>query len=413
MSVGLSKTSVAAKKLWGALKSAFASIAIGAVVAGITYLISKLIEARKEAQRIKNIVTDMEEAVKQASGANSQTLVGLTRVRKELERIDNTGDVKQKKILIDQVNKSLGRTGDQMLTISDDIQTKILPAMDDYINSIKDAARQQAILAQISSATSRVIQLESENSTMMSDKNWGQKVDVNGGVNRLGIDPTMKVGETLTAGAVKLQSKVDKNTKEINQLNEGIDRLLKLADDKTKNAIYGGETSVEPGAESNPDGGGGSTSSKATPQSVLEDYKKELKKLENQYQAGAIKAADYEKEVEKLNQKAFEELASFGWDTALKGLVKSGDKELANQIKSIASENLFKDDPKEIEEFDKAMQEEADRAYELYKEAWAKFLDFKKKMLINRHFLLSLNLRSYMRLYSFYNIHSIILCLVC
>ena len=379
LSVGLSKTSVAAKKLWGALKSAFTSLAIGAVVAGITYLISKFIEARKEAQRIKNIVTDMEEAVKQASGANNQTLVGLTRVRKELERIDKTGDVKQKKILIDQVNKSLGRTGDQMLTISDDIQTKVIKAMDDYIDSIKEAARQQAILAQISSATSRVIQLESENSTMMNDDNWGQKVDVNGGVNRLGIDPTMKVGETLTAGAVKLQSKVEKNTKEINQLNEGIDRLLKLASDETKNAIYGGKTSVEPEAESNPDGGGGSTSSKATPQSVLEDYKKELKKLENQYQAGAIKAADYEKEVEKLNQKAFEELASFGWDTALKGLVKSGDKELANQIKSIASENLFKDDPKEIEEFDKAMQEEADRAYELYKEAWQKFLDFKKK----------------------------------
>lgn len=379
LDVTRTKLQMGFKALGGILKSALTSLAIGAVVAGITYLISKLIEARKEAQRIKNIVSDMEDAVKKASGANSQTLVGLTRVRKELERIDKTGDVKQKKILIDQVNKSLGRTGNQMLTIGDDIQSKILPAMDEYIGRIKEAARQQAILAQISSATSRVIQLETENSSMMADDNWGQKVDVNGGVNRLGIDPTMKVGETLTAGAVKLQSKVEKNTKEINQLNEGIDRLLKLASDDTKNAIYGGKTSVEPEAETNPDGGGGSTSSKATPQSVLEDYKKELKKLENQYQAGAIKAADYEKEVEKLNQKAFEELASFGWDTALKGLASGGDKALAQKIKEMASISLFKDDPKEIEEFDKSMQEEADRAYELYKEAWQKFLDFKKK----------------------------------
>ena len=366
------------KKVGAAFKTAFSAIAIGAIIGLITTLVGKLIEARKEAKRIEGIADGMAEKVSAASGENSKTLIQLTRIKKALQDIDGAGGKEgQRASLIGEVNKALGLTGDKMLKISDDIKTKVLPAIDDYISRIKEAARQQAILSQVNEATSKVIQLEAQNAAYTEDENYGKTrqywVQDMGGIGGAG-----HYVEALTPAAQKLQGKIDKNNREIAELNKGIDRIIKLADEDTLKAIYGGKDTVAPDPSGNTDD---NKTKKATPKSVLDDYKKELQKLENQYKAGAILAADYKKQVEQLNQKSFQELASFGWDNVMKGLATSADKSLANNLKEIATNKLIEGlfDPKEIEELDEAMEEEAEKAYREWKEAWDKFLEYQKK----------------------------------
>lgn len=384
----MSKLGSIAKSVLSALGSAFASIAVGAVIGGITYLISKLIEARSEAKRIKNIADDMKKSVTEISEEEGTRLGKLMSIKKALEAIDkDTTSVATKKSLIDQVNKELGRTDDNLLKVGDDIKNKVIPALDEYIRKVKDAAMQQQIMAQISSATTRIAQLEMENMSSRLDTNYGKTK-----TSRVNVDGEVIEITRLTTKADKLQKNIDKNNKEIEELNKGINRLFnpEVAEDdfvgptppwqanqETARAILGWNTKTNNGGG----GGGDDGKNKVTPQSTLQEYQKELQKLDNQYKAGAILAADYKEQVEKLNQKVFEDLSSFGWDNAIKGLATSADKALAEELKKTATAKLLEglDDPEEIAEFDKAMKEEAERAYENLKNAWDKYLEYVKK----------------------------------
>jgi len=377
----ITKLGNSVKVLGGILKSALYSMAIGAVIAGITALIGKIIEARKEAKRLAGIADEMVDSVNKAGGENSKTLIQLTQIRKALQGIEgDSSKIGQKTALIGQVNKALGLTGDKLLNVEDDIKTKVIPAIDEYIKKIKETAKQQAILSLVQEKTSKVIQLEAENAAYTSDPNYGKTQTYNNwnpGGNFGGA--SMEVSTGLTKEAYKLQNKVDKNNKEIAALNEGIERIIKMADEGTLSALYSGSDTVE--IVNNNTNSGGTETKKDTPQTVLNKYKEELKKLENQYKSGAILADNYKKKVEELNQKSFEELSAFGWDEAVRGLATGADKALAEELKKTATAKLLEglDDPEAIAEFDKAMDEEADNALKKFQEAWKQFLDFKKK----------------------------------
>lgn len=369
------------KKVGAAFKAAFSALAIGAIIGGITYLVGKLVETRQEAKRIAGIADNMVDTVNNAGGENNKTLIQLTQIKKALEGINDETDNNKKAQLINEVNKALGLSHDKWLTIKDDIQNKVIPEIDKYINKIKELARQQAILANVSSATSRVIQLEAENEGYRQDENYGKTKQyfLPGGSSTVGA-PQLNVVEGLTPAAQKLQNKIDKNTQEIKELNKGIDLILKGASEDTLSALYAGKDTIDIPGQGGPDTAG-TKDNKATPQKALDDYKEELKKLDNQYKAGSILASDYKKRVETLNQKAFEELSAFGWDDALKGLKNSGDKALAEELRQLATSKLLEglNDPEEIEKFDRAIADEAESAYNKFKEAWERFLEWRKK----------------------------------
>ena len=384
-----SKLSLGWKNFVSLLVSAVKGIAIGAIITGITYLVSKLIEARKEAQRIKNIASDMEEAVKGAAGAENQTVVALTNMKRLLEQIDESTSDTTKTKLINEVNKALGRTGDNLLTIKDSIEDEVIPAIDKYIGKLKYAAMQQAIIAQVNESTARILQLQQENMDARLDPNYGKtrSYTIQNGTPT-GIQTQTFSG--LTQSALRVQNKIDKNNREIDELNKGIKHLLgPLAENPNFiGPIPPWQASQDTLDEmfraaglENGGGGGGGNPDKNTPQAALDKYKEDLQKLDNQFKSGAILAADYKAEVEKLNQKAFEELASFGWDNAIRGLATGADKTLAEELKKTATAKLLEglDDPQEIAEFDQAMKEEADKAYERLKEAWDKYIDYVKK----------------------------------
>lgn len=380
------KLGSAFKKLGAMIGAAFQAVLIGAIIAGITNIITQLITARKEAERIKNIGNEMEETVKKAGGENSKRLIQLTRIRKALEDINDETDDAKRTQLINEANKALGRTGDNLLTIEDDIKTKVIPAIDEYIDKIKEAAKQQAILSLVTEKTGKVIQLEAENAAYNEEikalkasgkytttyNNW------NPGGNYGGASMTVTTG--LTKEARNLENKLSKNNTEITALNDGIDRILKMADESTLAAIYGGKDTVLEQELITSGGTSGGTKTK-TPQSVLSDYKKSLTELDNQFKAGAILAGDYKKKVEDLNQKTFEEFSAFGWDTAVKALATSADKALAEELRKTATAKLLEglDDPEAIAEFDKEMEEEAKKSLDKFKEAWDKYIEYAKK----------------------------------
>ena len=368
------------KGLWssflGILKSALASLAIGAIIGGLTFIISKVIEARKEAKRIASIADDMVNAVEKAGGENSKTLIQLTQIKRALQDIDETTDTAKKAQLINEVNKALGRTGKELLTVKSDIQNEVLPAIDQYIEKIKHLAKQQAILALVSEKTSKVIQLEAENAAMTENPNWGQTTTVRniGGSPMLG-GTTSSVYEAPTEEARKLKESVDKNNSEITELNNGIDRILKMADEDTLKAIYAGSDTVTSGGTG---GGGGGSGKQKTPQSELDEYLKNAKELENQYHNGALTAEEYKKELIKLRENSYKTLAAFGeWSNVLNRLNGTG-KTAANQLQTQFKLDLVMDDEDEIEEFDKEMAEEADRALKKFREAWDKYIEYVK-----------------------------------
>ena len=358
-------------------KTALTSLAIGAIIGGITYLVSKLIEARKEAKRIAGIADEMKASVEGVSGAENETVVKLTQIKSALQQIDDKTPDDFKQGLINNVNKLLGRTGDALLTIKDDITDKVIPAIDEYINKIIEAARQQAILAQISSATSRIIQLQAENTRYEENPEYGKTKTYNNyspGGNYGGASMSVTTG--LTKEAQKLQNKVDKNNKEIGELNKGIETLKKMATKETIAALTGSETSGTTGGG----GGGGGKAEKGTPNAVITQYKQDLRELENQFKAGAIMAADYKDKLTKLNSKAFEDLAAFGWEKVEADL-KKGDLGIAEGIRAAAQKALLEglNDPAAVEEFDKEMQEAADKALKDFQDAWNRYLQYVKQ----------------------------------
>ena len=358
-----------------AVKSALASLAVGAIIAGITYLVAKLVEARKEAKRIAGIVDDMKKAVEETSAAENETVIKLTQIKTALQKIDDATPANFKQDLINNVNKLLGRTGENLLTIKSDITDEVIPAIDEYIKKITEAARQQAILAQISSATSRIIQLGVENEVMQKDPNYGKKEHYQTGSIYSPIGGAVSQTELLTTEAQKLQGKIDKNNDEIDQLNKGIDALKQMASEETLKALTGGDTSDN----TDNGGGGGGGKDKNTPSAVLADYKKDLKELENQFHAGAILAADYEEKLKKLNSKAFEDLAAFGWEKVQKELKTDGA--VLESIKAAAQKALLEglSDPNAVDEFDKEMEEAADKALKDFQASWDRYLQYVKQ----------------------------------
>ena len=359
------------KSFIGVLKTAFASFAIGAVISGITYLVSKLIEARKEAKRIAGISEEMKAAVDGVSGAEDETVIKLTQIDIALSKINKDTPAALKQELYDNVNKALGRTKDNFFKIEDSIDN-VREALGKYIGKIQETARQQAILAQISSATSRVIQLGVENEMAQQDDNYlKQERKFRPGIG-------MSAGsyeKEFTKEAKKLNDKINKNNKEIAELNKGIDILKGMASEDTLKALRGGETSGSTPPPPPPPGG----KSKGTPQAVIADYKQDLMALENQFKAGAIMAAEYEDKLKKLNSKAFEDLAAFGWEKVQKELKNDGA--LLDSIKSAAQKAILEglDNPEAIDEFDKEMAESADKALNEFREAWDRYLNYVKQ----------------------------------
>ena len=282
-----------------AVKTALASIGMGllisGIVAGLTLLISKFVEARKEAKELANIVPDMEKKVNDVSDAvahndTAQKLTGIVNAIDAIKDSSNKIDIANKEALIGELNKTLGRTGDKLLTVKSSFK-EIEGAVNDYIAKLSEAARQQAIIATVGESTAQIVKLQQENLSMEMEKAT--------------ISPTITkmYGNGYTQWEEKnprlttLENQIDKNIAKIGQLKEGIKKLTDMADEDTKKTIMGlGNTSS--GSTNNNDFGD-EKKLKGIPK-IMEDYKNAVDELNASLSQGVITQEEYEKELNKL-----------------------------------------------------------------------------------------------------------------
>ena len=323
--VVLSKVRKTIRNIGTAFKAAFSSMVIGAIIAAVTFLVTKLVEVIRETKRINNIVKDSEEAIERVSAAESETVVELTKCKKELTE-NEKGSVRFQKA-VEGVNKVMGLTGDKAYTIESNIDD-IVSAVDDWIVKLKEVARVQAIISKINELTAKNIELENENEVARADDNYGKKKK-----NRLiytipGYTPP---NEVLTGKAAKLESTIAKNNSEIAENNKAIDILTSKLDAEGLDQLYGKH-------KDNPLNNSGTTSGHAKTKlddvkELFENYDKEIKKLENQLKGGAITADEYQKELDRVIDSTYKSAAAFGdLNEYLKGFGKDNIDKFSKRI---------------------------------------------------------------------------------
>ena len=212
------------KAVGAAIKSALGGILLGAAITAITTLITKWIDARKEAKRIENIVSDTEKAIEGVNDASSESYILAEKLKNTIERLDKEGKKgsTEWKLAIDGLNKAMGTTEENAIGI-DDKTDDIVKKTNDWLANLKKIARTQAIINKINELTSRNVELESENELIIQDKNNYKGAG-------FGRDEHLKR---------KPQKQVDKNTTEIAKNTQAIDNLTSKLDEEGLKQLYG------------------------------------------------------------------------------------------------------------------------------------------------------------------------------
>lgn len=364
--------------------SAIMSIGVGLLVAGITNLITKLVEAHKEAKRLRDMAENAVGEIEKISVEGNASLAKVALIRDALNEIDGNISGAAKQQYIDKINKALGRTKNNMFTIASSIKNEVIPAVDDWLNRQIQLIRQQAIINKILELEGKRLSLEVSNGSIRADKNFGATRESTY-PSATGAGDTVKwVTEMVpTREARKLQEKLDKNTKEITAIDETIKSLMNYA----KKGNYDlsdlnpeSPTTTTTTTTNNDDG----PTEKKTPTSVWLDYVKKHGELENQFKNGAILAAEYEKKMRDLKKSTYLSLAAFGdWEKVVLKGAGPKRKEGMNRLKKTAMgyilEDLSKDNMEEIDAYDAEMEKQADEAYERWRDAYWKFQEFVKK----------------------------------
>lgn len=282
-----------------AFKAAFSSMVIGAIIAAVSFLITKLVEAAKETKRIKNIVEDSEKAIEAVSAAESETVVELRKCKKELTE-NEKGSLRFQKA-VEGVNKVMGLTGDKAYTVESNIDD-IVSAVDDWIAKLKEVARVQAIISKINELTAKNIELENENDMVRNDKNsyWYKGAK--------GMDASLM--------RTKFIDRISKNSIEIAQNNKAIDNLTSKLDAEGLDQLYG-KHNDGPDIVYTSGNTSGDTKTKGKTRlddvkDLFENYDNEIKKLENQLKGGAITADEYQKELDRVIDSTYKSAAAFG-----------------------------------------------------------------------------------------------------
>lgn len=362
--------------------SAIMSIGIGLLVAGITNLITKLVEAHKEAKRLRDMAENAVGEIEKISVEGNASLAKVALIRDALNEIDGNTSGAAKQQYIDKINKALGRTKDNMFTIASSIKDEVIPAVDDWLNRQIQLIRQQAIINKVLELEGKRLSLEVENTSIKGDKKYNEEA-----YTYIPGSPTIGQMGTYVKGlsrdAQKLHYQFDKNTKEIAAIDETIKSLMNYA--KEGNYDLSGlnpesPTTTTTTTTNNDDG----PTEKKTPTSVWLDYVKKHGELENQFKNGAILAAEYDKKMRDLKKSTYLSLSAFGdWEKVVLKGTGPKRKEGMNRLKKTAMgyilEDLSKDNMEEIDAYDAEMEKQADEAYERWREAYWKFHEFVKK----------------------------------
>ena len=349
------------KGVWFDIKNIIASIGptliFSAVIGLITKIATKAKQSREEVERINSILPNFEKRMDNVRKSTSATAQNLQRTVYDLKKFD-IGSLEYASGLA-EINEALGLIGDKAFTIKS--------AYADIVGEVDKWVEKQRMLAIIGRATEEE-QEAIKNKNKVEDelkKAYDQFYNEHGYMAQGVINPD----GTFKKGATDKQKK-DIYKFEYNGIKNGL--LALIAENKilqqviwraqdeianTKEGLarkYGVDLNgkdLNGGKETKP------TETKGdTPESVMADYKKELKKLDNQLKNGALTEEEFNEKVEELKISTYQTIAAFEeWDEVLKKLGKDTITE-ANTLKA-EYEQIIEKRKKEKEEAKHAADE--------------------------------------------------------
>ena len=339
---------------------------IGVIVGWITKIHQEAKFWREEQERINNIVPNFEKSMNNIKTGTTQTATNLKKLTDSLKGMDPGS--KEYASKIQEINKQLGLTGDAAFTIKSAYED-IVKEVDKWIDKQRAIATINKALASQDEASARNMQLSDQLDEAFDDfykkfKKGGRGyIDIyTGNLKNLG-DLSTREKNWITKNIKPIIQEMQANRRVIEKAESEVAAQRKALADK-----YGvdvtGENLLNP--DDNPDKDKGPKV--ATPSSVMEDYLKKRKELDNQLKNGALTEEEFKEKIMELEDETFKAISAFDeWDKVMSKLSKSSREE-AERLKEVYPENQQarkdKSDKAEAEKKAKAEAEATKKAIE-------------------------------------------------
>ena len=319
--------------------STIAMAAFSALVGYLTKIYTNAKLWREEQERINKLVPDFEKSINSIKTGTTQTATNIKKLTDSLKNMDKNSPEYASKI--QEINKQLGKTGDAAFTIKSAYED-IVKEVDEWIDKQRALAVINKSLARQDEASARNMQLTNQLDDL--EKKFFEKfghyaagyVDMITGKWRRGAtnDMTDREKNWIEKKIFPVIQEIKANTtiisKAESEINAERDKLAKK---------YGVDVSGQEITTGGNGGGGGKGPKQDTPSTVISDYIKKRKELENQYKNGALTEEQFKDEIMDLEDTTYQAIAAFGeWSDVIKKLSKTAREE-AEKLKDAFPQN--------------------------------------------------------------------------
>jgi len=296
------------KSIGAALKANAIMMVVSAILGVVTTIVDYFKHIREESERIKNIYSDYQMEMKQVDISTQET---NNKLRAQLAYVQDTNnEFSRRKRALEDINKTLGLTGDNAFGLDALDKTKqaykdIVNVVEDWIKASITLSKVQAHAAAGAQAEAKIIQLQTdiaEKEKRLREISVGKGADKNG-------DTVYGPKSLLHSGEYKkLNDEIKLGKKEISALQN----VVKSADAEVTK-LYEDYYKILAPTENGPGGGGGGGGKTETELSKLVDkFTKDKKELENKLREHAITQEEYNDELDKLVQQYWKSAAGTG-----------------------------------------------------------------------------------------------------
>ena len=298
LSGGMHRPLTLAQRAWAGLKTVAQGVlttikAIGVqmlaafAVTILTNFIMKLVEARKEAQRIANIPKESEknwqtlseETAKQTGNIQTQFEI-LKSARKDSTDYINA---------LNKINELLGLSGDEALTVASSLED-VEKAVNKGKNAIVEENKELQRLGELEHVSGKIEELQSKIRSIEKDTAYNERENI--------YDQYGHSISVLTKKAIKLRNEVFNLNKELKQWEQARTNLLANAP----------QTS---GAQSDAGGGPSLTKDEQEVKKALDAYKSKVDDLNKAKKNGTVTGKKYNQELKKAAEKAGQTIGTY------------------------------------------------------------------------------------------------------
>lgn len=296
-----------------ALKGIAVNMAAAFAVTLIVNWISKIVQAVKEAERLKNMVKDTQAEAEKAAGAINDQIARMNALEKIVRDTNSSEELRQR--ALKEINRLLGNQKfaiDDIKGSADNVAIAILKWKTNLIN----AARASAYFSKIQELEAKKIDLETKRNEITSKPGYEEHAS-HAVMNGAGIKTPI--------GALTDEAKqVAKYTKEIDALDASIANLLDTMKHQGLNDPFSGPDNED------------IDSAKAI-RTALDGYKNSLAELDKKLKDGSISTKKYNRDVNKLREDTLKTIQKYDdWEDVVESLGSEYEK-LVAQLKVSSS----------------------------------------------------------------------------